>query len=1108
LRKILIYFLGLFGASVLFILLVLLSAFVVSPHGKTIESKYDPNVIADVRESRKIIIDINNPPVFYRQVNYSEGKKAKWYPKNQSPILKKLEQEGLLEPVEKRVGPEPLVVQGVEGVGKYGGTWHRLTTDGSMAEMGHRLSYVTLVRWSSQGYPIVPHLAKSYEISEDNCQFTFHLRKGVRWSDGHPFTADDIMFWWKYVANDKSVMPSVPEIMKVRGQPGTIEKIDDYTVRFTFPFPNGVFLAKLASDASVDNMVNSPAHYLSKYHPSIGNRDLINQMLRASRIQSDTALFRNILNSILSYPDKPALWPWIYRRYKADPPQSFVRNPYYWMVDTEGNQLPYIDRIVFEQKSPGMIPIAAANGEVSMQLRFIPYEEYTHLMSQQQQGDYTIYHWYPGDRSVFVITPNLNYKIETGKAETSYKHQLLNDKRFRQALSLAIDRKKLIDAEYSGQTEPAQCAPGPSSFFYHEGLYRSFTDYDPKRATDLLDEIGLVKKDFEGYRTFPDGSRMTFYLNVASGFSSTGMAQLVCDCWADIGLRVIPRIRNSGLFYTEKMALRHDLDVWVGNSEFVPVMEPRYFVPVTSASNFAIGYSKWYLMGGLYNNPAAASTGCIEPPYGHPCREVMELYDLACAFSDRDKQKEVFDKIFNINQDNLWTINISTPPPAVVVVKNGFRNVPKSAVACWMFRTPGNAGMETYFFDKPSDPPSVIEEIKDSMVHIKMPDRLSSISKSNTGEIKSPSGKLVVRIIEYLFWAVFLLLILLVIVRHPYAGKRFLIMIPTLLVVSIVIFTIIQLPPGDYLTTRMMMLAEQGDSSSLQELADLKKMFWLDEPMHIRYIQWMGLPWFISFNSSDTGLLQGNLGRSMQAGQPVNDIVGDRIILTVFLSLGTILFTWAVAMPVGIYSAVRQYSIGDYVLTFLGFIGMCIPSFLLALIIMYLGKRYLGISFSGLFSSRYGAQAQWDWFKFLDLLKHIWLPIFVIGLEGTAGMIRVMRGNLLDELRKPYVVTARAKGVRPVKLLLKYPVRLALNPFVSGMGALFPNLVSGGAIVAMVLSLPTVGPLMLDALMTEDMYLAGSMLMVLSLLGVIGTLVSDLLLLWLDPRIRFTGETR
>jgi ABC-type dipeptide/oligopeptide/nickel transport system permease component len=234
----------------------------------------------------------------------------------------------------------------------------------------------------------------------------------------------------------------------------------------------------------------------------------------------------------------------------------------------------------------------------------------------------------------------------------------------------------------------------------------------------------------------------------------------------------------------------------------------------------------------------------------------------------------------------------------------------------------------------------------------------------------------------------------------------------------------------------------------------------------------------------------------------VNAIVGDRILLTVLISLGTILLTWALAIPIGIYSAVRQYSIGDYVLTFLGFIGMCVPGFLLALLLMYASAEFLGIPVSGLFSSQYGAQPEWDWPKILDLLKHIWVPVVVLGIGGTAGMIRVMRANLLDELKKPYVVTARAKGVRPLKLLLKYPVRMALNPFISGIGGIFPQLVSGGAIVAMVLSLPTVGPLLLAALMSEDMYLAGSMLMVLSLLGVVGTLVSDLLLLWLDPRIR------
>jgi ABC-type dipeptide/oligopeptide/nickel transport system permease component len=220
------------------------------------------------------------------------------------------------------------------------------------------------------------------------------------------------------------------------------------------------------------------------------------------------------------------------------------------------------------------------------------------------------------------------------------------------------------------------------------------------------------------------------------------------------------------------------------------------------------------------------------------------------------------------------------------------------------------------------------------------------------------------------------------------------------------------------------------------------------------------------------------------------------------------LFTWAVALPIGIYSAVRQYSFGDYLFTLLGFIGMCVPSFLLALLLMYWSNVYFDISMSGLFSTEYATQPEWTWGKIIDLMQHVWIPVVVIGVTGTASMIRVMRGNLLDELKKPYVVTAIAKGVRPLKLLLKYPVRIALNPFISGLGILFPQLVSGGAIVAMVLSLPTVGPMMLEALMTEDMYLAGSMLMSLSLLGVFGTLVSDLFLMWLDPRIRLEGGLR
>jgi len=379
--------------------------------------------------------------------------------------------------------------------------------------------------------------------------------------------------------------------------------------------------------------------------------------------------------------------------------------------------------------------------------------------------------------------------------------------------------------------------------------------------------------------------------------------------------------------------------------------------------------------------------------------------------------------------------------------------------------------------------------------------------KSVTAQASPGSGGQAGSLIRWLIIGIAAAGLLMVARRHPYVGRRLMLMVPTLLIISIVSFVIIQAPPGDYLHSKIMQLQMTGESGEA-EIAEIKEMFHMDESPVQQYFRWMGLYWFIGFEAEDKGLLQGDLGRSMETRRPVNEMVGERLLLTFLISIGTILFTWAVALPIGIYSAVNQYSLGDYIFTFLGFIGMCIPNFLLALVLMYWGSEFFGVSLAGLFSPEYTVQPEWSWGKFVDLLKHIWVPIVVLGTAGTAAMIRIMRANLLDELKKPYVTTARARGVRPLKLLIKYPVRIALNPFVSGIGHIFPQLISGGAIVAIVLSLPTVGPLMLNGLLSEDMYLAGSLLMLLSLLAVLGTLVSDLLLLWLDPRIRFEGGSR
>jgi peptide/nickel transport system permease protein len=327
-----------------------------------------------------------------------------------------------------------------------------------------------------------------------------------------------------------------------------------------------------------------------------------------------------------------------------------------------------------------------------------------------------------------------------------------------------------------------------------------------------------------------------------------------------------------------------------------------------------------------------------------------------------------------------------------------------------------------------------------------------------------------------------------------YLVRRILIMIPTLIAISIVIFTIIHLPPGDYFTTYIAELQSQGEHANMAKIAFLKAEYGFDLPLWRQYLLWA------------LGLLHGDMGYSFAYDLPVTKVVGDRLFLTFLVSVVTIIFTYIVAFPIGVYSATHQYSAGDYVLTFLGFLGLATPSFLLALLLVYFAHVYFGISVGGLMDPHY-IDKPWSWGKVWSVAAHIWVPVVVIGTAGTAAMIRRLRANLLDELQKQYFVTARAKGLHPVKALFKYPLRMALNPFISDIGSLLPHVISGAAIVSVVMSLPTTGPMLLDALRSQDMYLAGSFLMFMAFLTVIGVFLSDLALAALDPRIRLqTGR--
>lgn len=323
-----------------------------------------------------------------------------------------------------------------------------------------------------------------------------------------------------------------------------------------------------------------------------------------------------------------------------------------------------------------------------------------------------------------------------------------------------------------------------------------------------------------------------------------------------------------------------------------------------------------------------------------------------------------------------------------------------------------------------------------------------------------------------------------------YIARRCLLGIFTIWLITVLTFVIIQLPPGDYVSRYIRSLEEQGEIWQ-EGLADaLRKQYGLDQPLYVQYWKWV------------SQFARGQFGSSMLYMRPVKEIIASRLGMTVVVTLASVMFTWLVALPIGIYSAVKQHSFGDYFFTFLGFIGLAVPDFLLALLVMYFAFVYFNTSAGGLYSSTEMFLAPWGWPKILDLLKHLWLPAIILGLSGMASLVRITRNNLLDELGKPYVVTARAKGLPEYKAIMKYPVRVALNPFVSTIGYTLPQVVSGGIIVAIIMSLPTMGPTLYNALLAEDMFLAGTIILLISVMTVIGTLISDILLFWIDPRIR------
>ncbi|MCZ6634616.1 MAG: ABC transporter substrate-binding protein [bacterium] len=608
---------------------------------------------------------------------------AEWPAENgrnfqEAPMLEKRVKTGDLPVVTKRLPENPLVIVPPHQIGPYGGTWTRFATgprDVGIVEA--RFAYEGLVRWDPMGRKVIPNVASRWEISDGGRTFTFWLRPGMRWSDGHLFTVNDLIFWYEDVLQNKDLMPVTPRDFKRGGEVMRLEKVDDATVRFRFKEPNGLFLKKLASGRGYE-MLRYPAHYMKQFHPKYVSLEKVEAMGKEvgfdvwNRYFEDRRDWRN--------PDIPRLWPWIIVAPPPARPAVLERNPYYWKVDPEGNQLPYIDRMTFEIYNLETINLKAMNGEMGMQGRHLQFENYPLFMENQDRGGYRVYHWPSGSGGTMSLALNLNHQDPVLK-------QIIHDRRFRIALSHALNRAELNEVGYFGIGQPRQISPPPSSDYYVPEYESAYIEYDPELANQLLDEMGLKRDPETGIRMRPDGEILKLFLETTQ--MNNRVLELVASYWTMVGVETQVKEEARQLFYERKRGLLHDAAVWGGSDEQMPVLDPRWFVPHSDESIHAVDYARWYRTD--------RKRGETPPPDIQRC---IELFWEIEKTIDEKEQVRLFKQIIEWNRKNLWVIGVIGNMPAIYLVKNTFRNVPEVALSGWAFRAPGNTAVECYAIEE------------------------------------------------------------------------------------------------------------------------------------------------------------------------------------------------------------------------------------------------------------------------------------------------------------------------------------------------------------------------------------------------------------------------
>ena len=596
---------------------------------------------------------------------------------NEAPMLAEMVAAGEIPPLEERLPAEPLVVEPAESIGKYGGTWHRAFRGVKDYHAWARLNYDPVLRWDPSGTsaPVLPGLAKDWEWNDAGTELTLHFREGLKWSDGAPWTVDDIVFWWENIELDTNITASPHIEWTVDGEPMTVEKIDDYTIKFIFPGPSGIVETMgLAFHGHQWPLgferfgVFAPKHYLEQFHPAFNS-------------DSDYAKFEEMA---FDYNlERPVIWPWKPVVWEPGGTELILeRNPYYWKVDPEGNQLPYIDRIHMSLVEDNeAINLKAAAGDLDMQARGIQITKLPVLQENAEAGNYHISLWGSPGASSVGIQPNQSY------ADPQYR-ELMQNRDFRYALSLAIDRDLVNDIAYLSQATPINQSVAPASGWHVPELALFKAEHDPDQATALLEGIGLQMGD-DGFYDFADGSDINLVIEAVAGNADDAL-ELIVEQWNELGLNTTLKTMNRDLYWPRAIGNEVMINVW-GTGSIFPLMNPDNLLAFNEKSFWGPQFGIWYQTGGASGE---------EPP--EHMKKGQELFNQIMKTTDFDEQNRLGQELVRDATENMWVINVAGQLPVPLVIKNNFKNVWEGPdyVSSWIVMTPGNQNPATYYFDE------------------------------------------------------------------------------------------------------------------------------------------------------------------------------------------------------------------------------------------------------------------------------------------------------------------------------------------------------------------------------------------------------------------------